>query len=204
MKPRRENPEQRELFGEYEVQTNFLGDWENCWTGDDGGSRTFPSRAAAQKELDEFLADVKEAVKRGDMEEEYDPNDYRIVPVGCQGCGDLESQGTRVRMSRNQWQQIGMLAKWGGRATKNETPGQKDLFFEYEVQEQDEEGNWWNFWWSKDEAGKKKPFRFATKGEAQKSLEELFQKGKDAVLRGERGIPYDPASFRVIPIPVGG
>ena len=66
----------------YEVQTKTVCDgWVNCWTDENEKPWTFSSRKEAQEELDEFLADVKEAVAAGDMQEEYDPNDYRIVPV---------------------------------------------------------------------------------------------------------------------------
>ena len=65
----------------YEVQTRFYPDnWENCWY--DGVAKVYyDSREAAQAELDEFLADVREAVANGDMEEEYSPDDYRVVEV---------------------------------------------------------------------------------------------------------------------------
>lgn len=65
----------------YEVQTwTFCDGWVNCWhEGDE--LWTFKTRAAAKAELKRFLADVKESVRVGDMAEEYDPNEFRIVKV---------------------------------------------------------------------------------------------------------------------------
>lgn len=71
----------------HEVQTHTICDgWVNTWTEEDAAAGlpvkvTFSTRQDAQAELDEFLADVKEAVMAGDMEQEYSPDDYRIVPV---------------------------------------------------------------------------------------------------------------------------
>ncbi len=62
----------------YEVQTAFTYGWENCWT--QGGRKlTFPTRAAARKDLDGLLRDTRAAnmgMKR---------SDYRIRPVAGKG-----------------------------------------------------------------------------------------------------------------------
>ena len=69
----------------YKVETRTLSGWEDAWSIDleDGTSipMRFHSIAQAQDEIDELLRDVKEAVAAGDMVEEYDPQDYRIVEV---------------------------------------------------------------------------------------------------------------------------
>lgn len=65
----------------YEVQTRFwLNDWENCWTEDEK-PWYFNTAEEAQAAIDEFIEDVKQAVADGDMEEEYDPEDYRVMEV---------------------------------------------------------------------------------------------------------------------------
>lgn len=65
----------------YEVQMNTLCDgWTNVWSEDDK-PMTFGSRKAAQAEIDEFLSDVADAVRRGDMSDSYDPDDFRIVEL---------------------------------------------------------------------------------------------------------------------------
>ena len=69
----------------YEILTYTLFDgWNNCWTDTDvygvENPTTFTSRKQAEKELKEFFDDIKDAVERGDMEEEYSSDDYRIVP----------------------------------------------------------------------------------------------------------------------------
>jgi len=66
----------------WEVQMWTLCDgWVNTWHEDDT-SWTFPSRQAAAAELKTFLADIKEAVKCGDMDSGYDRDEFRIVPAG--------------------------------------------------------------------------------------------------------------------------
>jgi len=66
----------------YKVQMNCLGTWEDCIHEDDGETRKlvlFATKEEAQKAIDELIADVKEAVEDGDMEDEYDPEDYRVI-----------------------------------------------------------------------------------------------------------------------------
>jgi hypothetical protein len=61
-------------------QNNLIGGWKNNWHEDDK-LLTFKSKSEAQRELKEFLEDIKDEVARGHIDEEYDPNDFRIVPV---------------------------------------------------------------------------------------------------------------------------
>jgi hypothetical protein len=65
----------------YEVQTYTLCDgWVNTWTVDDE-PMTFDTPEAAEAEIDDFLADVTEAVEDGYMADGHDRADYRIVPI---------------------------------------------------------------------------------------------------------------------------
>ncbi len=65
----------------FEVQEETICDgWVNNWSVDDE-PQTFDSYAKAEHDLTEFLADVEDAVERGDMSTEYDRDNYRIVPV---------------------------------------------------------------------------------------------------------------------------
>jgi hypothetical protein len=63
----------------YEVQTLTWADgWVNTWSID-GDPEYFDTYEDAEFALHEMLADIKEAVALGDMEEPYDPSDYRIA-----------------------------------------------------------------------------------------------------------------------------
>ena len=80
---------QRKKAKRYEVQHYTWGDsWVNTWTecsirkGAKPKPVTFATRKEAQAELDEFFADVKEAVKAGNMDSGYGRDEFRIVPVG--------------------------------------------------------------------------------------------------------------------------
>ena len=65
----------------WEVQTNTMCDgWVNTWH-DGEELLTFGSEAEAQADLDEFLHEMAEAASRGDVEDEYSREDYRIVRV---------------------------------------------------------------------------------------------------------------------------
>ena len=65
----------------FEVQTYTMCDgWINCWFLD-GKPQTFPTQESAERELNTFLAFVEEAAARGDMDEAYSLEDYRIVEV---------------------------------------------------------------------------------------------------------------------------
>ena len=63
----------------YEVQTLTWADgWVNTWSIN-GDPEYFDTYEDAEFALHEMLADIKEAVALGDMEEPYDPSDYRIA-----------------------------------------------------------------------------------------------------------------------------
>ena len=69
----------------YKVEMRFLGGWDDAgWTHEyDSGPKPmrFSSREKAQAEIDEFISDCDDAVKRGDMEFGHDNSEYRIVEV---------------------------------------------------------------------------------------------------------------------------
>lgn len=63
------------------VQENTVCDgWINNWAVD-GEPQIFDSYEAAEAELEDLLETVREAVKRGDMSEEYDRDNFRIIPI---------------------------------------------------------------------------------------------------------------------------
>ena len=69
------------MSDQYEVQEFTLIDgWINNWSGDEG-PLTFDSPEEAQAELDSFFEEISEAVSLGHMDEEYDPNNFRIVKI---------------------------------------------------------------------------------------------------------------------------
>lgn len=68
----------------YEVQTlNASDGWLNTWSVlDDNGKsvpQTFTSYGAAQKEINEHIADTKEAIEDGDLDAVMD--EFKIVPI---------------------------------------------------------------------------------------------------------------------------
>jgi hypothetical protein len=64
----------------YEVQTHTVIDgWVNCWATGTGRKISYKTRELAEAAILEHLAEVKDAVKDGDMLEEYDPADFRVV-----------------------------------------------------------------------------------------------------------------------------
>jgi hypothetical protein len=71
----------------YEVQTEMLSGWENCWSIDagehnpDGIPVTYASREEAQQAIDDHIADCINAVEGGDMADSPDPTSLRIVEV---------------------------------------------------------------------------------------------------------------------------
>jgi hypothetical protein len=70
--------------GKFKVETRTVGEWEDCWTENDGHAdipMRFRTIADAQAEIDDHIHDTKEAVVEGLMDEAHDPNDYRIVPA---------------------------------------------------------------------------------------------------------------------------
>jgi hypothetical protein len=63
----------------FQVETYSLGGWANCWTDENGNPITYASQAEAINALNAYLEDVKEAVRCGDLAEEYNRHDYRII-----------------------------------------------------------------------------------------------------------------------------
>lgn len=60
----------------FEVQQwCVIGGWQNTWS-EDGQSQTFPTREAAQKEIDEFIADVNSDGRTPN--EFWDAEEFRI------------------------------------------------------------------------------------------------------------------------------
>lgn len=56
----------------------YVDHWDDAeWTTDDGPER-FDSREAAQRALDDFINDSRDAEEAGDLFEAADPDDYRI------------------------------------------------------------------------------------------------------------------------------
>jgi hypothetical protein len=66
----------------YEVQTKFAnGDWENCWLNDDETPVTFASRAEATAYINEFIAGMETACKKGNLIDAYSKAFFRIRVV---------------------------------------------------------------------------------------------------------------------------
>lgn len=62
----------------YEIQHFTLADgWVNTWS-QDGKPETFPTEAAANDALDDFLTEVEASIAVGDMEGGYDRSEFRI------------------------------------------------------------------------------------------------------------------------------
>ena len=64
----------------YEIQTRFINDWENVWQCNDE-LEYFDSFESALSALDEFLDDMAQAHFNGEIEDQYNRNDYRIVKL---------------------------------------------------------------------------------------------------------------------------
>lgn len=72
----------------FEVLTSFCGEDENIDTVD-GASLYFRTEAAAAESILEHLIDVAEAVKAGDMAEEYEPSEYLIRSIATNACASV-------------------------------------------------------------------------------------------------------------------
>ena len=70
---------------QYKIEALYTYGWDDAeWSEETGGVTKplrFQSVANAQKELDEFLADVRNAVAAGHTNAEENPNQYRIAEV---------------------------------------------------------------------------------------------------------------------------
>jgi len=64
----------------YEIQTQFIYGWENCWEHD-GKPEYFSSVKEAQSALDDFFEEMDSAYFNGEIEDRYDRSDYRIVKL---------------------------------------------------------------------------------------------------------------------------
>ena len=68
----------------WKVEMRMVGGWDDPeWTIDDK-PMVFDSKVEAQKEIDELIAETKEAVELGHMDEAYSEDDFRIVPIKTQ------------------------------------------------------------------------------------------------------------------------
>jgi len=70
----------------WQVQEHVGGGWTNTWTEVIDGKAepvplVFDTEQDANDSLDDLLAEVKEAVSKGEMDATYNREDYRIVPV---------------------------------------------------------------------------------------------------------------------------
>jgi hypothetical protein len=71
----------------YEVQTEMLSGWENCWTTDAGEQNpngtpvTYGTREEAEQAIRDHITDCINAVEGGDMMDSPDPISLRVVEV---------------------------------------------------------------------------------------------------------------------------
>lgn len=64
----------------YEIQTQFIYGWENCWECD-GKLEYFSTLEDAKAALDDFFDEMDQSYFNGEIEDQYDRNDYRIVKL---------------------------------------------------------------------------------------------------------------------------
>ncbi len=82
----------------WEVQHHTLCQgWINCWIEEvDGESRplTYPSEAAAQDAMEEFLREIEEEIDAGERDPDhgYDAEEFRVVAVGPKDDGEWRSR----------------------------------------------------------------------------------------------------------------
>ena len=65
----------------YEVQTEMLSGWENCWTDGDCQPVTYVTREEAEDAIKDHITDCINAVEGGDMLDSPDPISLRVVEV---------------------------------------------------------------------------------------------------------------------------
>jgi hypothetical protein len=67
----------------FKIELRYVYGWDDAgWTEDGGAGPAplrFPTIAAARTAMEMFFAEVRAAVRRGDMDVEENPVDYRIV-----------------------------------------------------------------------------------------------------------------------------
>ena len=59
----------------YIVEHNFLYGWDIV---NEDEPTFYPTQAEAQEAIDDLIATTKEAFEKGDMDEPYDPEDFRV------------------------------------------------------------------------------------------------------------------------------
>jgi len=65
----------------YELQTYTLCDgWINTWKDNNDAPISFDTREQAERELEDFFEDLRDAVECGDLED-YDHDDFRVAEV---------------------------------------------------------------------------------------------------------------------------
>lgn len=76
----------------FEVQINMLSGWENVWKDDLSEPLRFGTHREAQEELNDHLVTMQEAYIAGDIEDEPDPDEYRIVSVNVTSTGSYNNE----------------------------------------------------------------------------------------------------------------
>ena len=66
----------------YQVEHFTICDgWINCWADGNGEPITYGTLEEAQRELEDYLEETREAALAGDLAEPYFNNDFRIVAI---------------------------------------------------------------------------------------------------------------------------
>jgi len=66
----------------YKVEMLIFGGWDDApWSEDGHPCNTFPSREAAQLEIDDLIQETEFAVRAQHMESALSHSDFRVVPV---------------------------------------------------------------------------------------------------------------------------
>tara|TARA_R100000781_G_scaffold85266_2_gene52530 strand:- start:644 stop:847 length:204 start_codon:yes stop_codon:yes gene_type:complete len=60
----------------YIIEHNFMYGWDILNEED-----VYPIKAEAQEAIDDLIASTKEAYEKGDMDEAYDPEDFRVKEI---------------------------------------------------------------------------------------------------------------------------
>lgn len=65
----------------FEVLTNMVGGYENCWTDGEGEAVTYADREDAEQAIRDYIIDRIEAVERGDVLDSPDRSEFRIKKI---------------------------------------------------------------------------------------------------------------------------
>ena len=77
----------------WEVQhSTFCDGWVNTWTDDDETPVTYSSKSEAELAFKDYIEEQHRAVDNGDMDEKYDPADFRVVFVITEVNTEVPSQ----------------------------------------------------------------------------------------------------------------